>query len=92
MEKEEYPHAVLDDSGVLQLMQERARVIGPWELYRRVPEEKRVTEFDPDSQEFIPRGGVTPERMSAQVNLSQKYPVPKTHPSRQNDMLRHGAR
>lgn len=67
---------------VLRTMAEQAQVVGAWELYRHIPEEKRVTEYDPDEKRFCPRRGVSPERLNAQHNSAQKFPVPKRHPDR----------
>ncbi len=77
---------------VREKMREQARLVGLWELYRRVPEEKRVTDFDPASNEFVPRDGVTLLRMNAQYNTARKFPVPKKHPGRRKDAPCPGSR
>ncbi len=77
---------------VQEKMREQARLVGPWEIFRRVPEEKRVTDLDPVSGEFVPRDGVTPLRMNAQHNTARKFPVPKKHPGRRKDAPCPGSR
>ena len=60
---------------VRETMYRQAQTIGPWEVYRHVPEEKRVTEYDPETGRYRPKEGITPERMTSQQNSAQKFPV-----------------
>ena len=71
-----------DNPDVRQTMEEQAQVVGPWEEYRRVPEEKRVVEYDPIRGVYVPYDSVTPERLNAQHNSARKFPVPRKHPDR----------
>lgn len=75
---------------VRETMERQAQVIGPWEVYRRVPGEKRVTEYDPSRDAYRPRAGVSPLLMNAQHNSAQKFPVPK--PRRKKNAPQQGER
>lgn len=66
-----------DNPDVRETMARQAQTVGPWEAYRRVPEEKRVTGFDPAQGVFLPLDGMTPERLNARFNSAQKFPVPR---------------
>lgn len=72
-----------ENPDVREKMYAQAQTVGAWELYRRIPEEKRVTVWDCASAVFFPLNCVTPERLNAQYNTAQKFPVPKKHPGRQ---------
>lgn len=75
---------------VRETMERQAQVVGPWEVYRRVPEEKRVTEYDPSRDTYRPRAEVSPLLMNAQHNSAQKFPVPR--PRRKKNTHQQGER
>ena len=66
-----------DNPDVREVMRHQAQCVGPWEVYRHVPEEKRVTEFDPETGQYRPKKEITPIRMACQYNTAQKFPVPR---------------
>ena len=61
---------------VRETMRRQAQCVGPWEEYRHVPEEKRVTEFDPKIGQYRPKKKITPLRMTCQCNTAQRFPGP----------------
>ena len=75
---------------VQDTMERQAQVIGPWETYRRRPEEERVTEYDPISGKYRPKAGVSPLLLNSYHNSAQKFPVPK--PRRKKASPQHGER
>lgn len=83
-ETEQYQYELrpcANNPDVQEQMHQQAQTVGPWEVYRRVPEEKRVTAFDINRAVFVPRTDVTPLRMNAQHNSAQKFPVQKNAPA-----------
>ena len=79
-----------DNPDVREKMKRQAQVIGPWEEYHHIPEEKRVTEYDLACGLYHPCEGVSPQRLNTRYNSAKIVPVPNA-PKRKNTP-RHGAR
>lgn len=68
-----------DNPDIKERMSVQAQAVGAWERRNHIPEEKRLTRWDPDSKTYEPLDSVRMEELQRQFEIALEFP---TVPSR----------
>jgi len=68
-----------ENPDIWPLMLRETAHVGEWESRNNIPKERRVTYWKERTHCYLPRLGVTPERMEEQYWLAMKYPKGPCH-------------
>ena len=68
-----------ENPDIRERMSVQAQAVGAWERRNHIPEEKRLTRWDPDSKTYEPLDSVRMEELQRQFEIALEFP---TVPSR----------
>ena len=57
-----------------------AQAVGAWEKRNHIPEEKRLTSWEPNMQAFVPLPQTTIEQLARQFELALDFPTVTARP------------
>ena len=69
-----------DNLDIRERMGVQAQAVGAWEKRNHIPEEKRLTSWEPNMQAFVPLPQTTIEQLARQFELALDFPTVTARP------------
>lgn len=71
-----------ENPDIRERMSVQAQAVGAWEKRNHIPEEKRLTSWEPNMQAFVPLPQATMEQLARRFELALDFPTVTARPMR----------